>query len=1497
MNFYRIFSTFGVLLLVFCASVCAGADIRVRVTWGGGETNAFYGQIVCTSGPVTELTPLGVEMDAAGTAVLVRGQVVVSQENPKSFNGADITLPWREDGVLKIRFSRDPKMDGALWMDIPLRKLLAEGFSAPLLPGGGRDDGNRLSVKRVPGDALRVRMPRDHVVFEPGETFRCEVAANFLPISEKTEVKLNVQMLRGRETYELHKKQYAFSAGHDAAALPVEIPLPREEGVYDVVFTVTANAVENPLMKPLVKPLTSGPLSGTALDPTKIVLQRRVQLITISPEVRVLDDTGLMTTTRVVEIDPTSPKWWESMNRSFIQLPRWGRNNTGAIGSGDVKIVTGELGSMMELPVKQQTDGFSRTAFSAFPETGSTATEMSGVMDEAGFPKKDAAYCWEAYPLALERIGMPHILEIEYPAGVEQTLGISILEPNSAGAILPVGVDSGIDVPATVVNYAKNGQLWERHRIIFWPKSKTPIILLTNRHTKKSAFYGKMRILSVGNQLPRLMPRREMAVNPTVAVRDPDFLTASGMNPGGVPGENGMYAGQGIPAGHAARVGNPAAGAHVPPPERMVATMFCRPIFPDFFSATKMPGGSAEFTLSDWLTFHDGAKRMVEYLNYVGYNGLFLSIYADGSTIYPSRMLGSTPRFDSGAFFNTGQDLVQKDVAEMLFRLCDRESITFVPMMDFSSPIPELEVAARFPMADPHAAHEPGVIRWTDAEGNEMTTRQGAGKEDIPRYNILHPRVQRVILACVAEVVLRYEHHPSFGGISLQLTDESIFVLPPPHWGMDPVTMEQFVAETKMNLQGTYEQRVKTLSSGPGKTAWMQWRAAKLALFYRQVAALLNRVPQAKLYLTGTDFLNEANHPELHPQLSSQPGQQVSARDILMQAGICMEFLQKDPKIVVPRCQKLVSGGNLSASAAGLGWQQAPGTYRTFQTQNTLATAFYHRPETLRLPAFDALSPYQPTFTWGMSHMTPAGSANRRRFAESLAMMDAQVILDGGWAPMLGQEDAIRSAIRVIRQLPPTRFAPARMSKTDEWRSQPIIFRSTVSGGKNFIYAINMTPFPLEGMVYLQPDASLRYGEPASAVGRNAVRLGTQRDETLAQDVRGTYWRVSLAPYQVEALRTEGPAVALYDPVASFPSSLEAAFQQQSLDLYGRLHGLKTPPLYMGLRNASFEDVSTAAESIPQWYVSVPKTAMNVPQGSARLDRQTAYSGNASLHMQSSGGPLKIMSQPFTTTATGRVSVSVWVKTGKSTKKSPLRVILEGDHHGILYRRTAMIHFPQGIMTPTPQDMSGRGEWTPYLIHVNDLPLENVTNMRLGFELTDAGELWLDNIHLSDMNFSPDEQRELARQLDAFRVRLQHGDLVSCVNFLEGYWPRFLRENIQPASISPQGMEMPDNSALPTDAVMAGHHAQAGSRAHVGESAGQPRGAGGASAVKPASAAGEKENAASSHGPKLPSLPSPPNLFQRQPEAEAPPPPPPVPKPPEKKKKSSLDKIRSFLHL
>ena len=179
-----------------------------------------------------------------------------------------------------------------------------------------------------------------------------------------------------------------------------------------------------------------------------------------------------------------------------------------------------------------------------------------------------------------------------------------------------------------------------RHRVVFWPRSTTPILILTNHRDDAPALYGRIRVLSGPPELP----------GRAVTAQDST---------------------------------------------RLLGVYYERPLFPENFSASDVLDPVSGRNLNDWVTFQQGGSRLVQYLKHIGHNSAMLSVLHEGSTIYPSRLLEPVAKYDNGMYFANGQDPVRKDVLEMLFRLFDREGLRLVPAVQFAAPLPELEAALR----------------------------------------------------------------------------------------------------------------------------------------------------------------------------------------------------------------------------------------------------------------------------------------------------------------------------------------------------------------------------------------------------------------------------------------------------------------------------------------------------------------------------------------------------------------------------------------------------------------------------------------------------------------------------------------------------------------------------------------------------------------------------------------------------------------------------------
>src|SRR4029450_3813102 len=78
------------------------------------------------------------------------------------------------------------------------------------------------------------------------------------------------------------------------------------------------------------------------------------------------------------------------------------------------------------------------------------------------------------------------------------------------------------------------------------------------------------------------------------------------------------------------------------------------------------PSASPRRVFDDWLTFYEAGQRMVSTLKHGGYNAGVLSGVHEGGALYPSKILAPTPKYDTGVYFESGQDPIRKDVLELI---------------------------------------------------------------------------------------------------------------------------------------------------------------------------------------------------------------------------------------------------------------------------------------------------------------------------------------------------------------------------------------------------------------------------------------------------------------------------------------------------------------------------------------------------------------------------------------------------------------------------------------------------------------------------------------------------------------------------------------------------------------------------------------------------------------------------------------------------------------
>lgn len=1216
-------------------------NLKLRIAWGGGAERIWHGSVRLSNGEWSGLSALGIEADEPGSIWIDGSAIEIRQRSPRAYDGVDVKLTADLEAQLTIALAND-NGEPPTQVSVPLRTLVQQTHSSPL-----DDVGNRLTIARAPGDRLRVETERDALVFSPGELFPIKVEP-YLVDQGANKVRLLAHITSNPAGQSMWHEEY--EAGPEGTDTAITLRVPEIEGVYDLTISATtpSGRIGRRIAQTLRKPLA----------------ERKIQFVVLEP--RPAPSEAPATLTKVVEINPMNPRWWER----FANLPLMPGLRKGPLGNGDAAPWEHPaLGAMIQLG------------------PGGTAPNLS----------------WEAYPLPINQPGQAHVLEVEYPSDVPQAMGISLIEPNAAGAVVPIGLDSGVYVSD---EEAESVPALARHRIVFWPRTKTPLVLITNRRQGARVVHGRISVLTA--------PPSQFS------------MLALGRTGGGSV--------------------LPPAFPDAQPPERLWAGYLDRPLVAENFSALEALDPTNRRSLDDWNTFYQGAGRLVTYARHVGLGGMMLSVYADGSAIYPSQVLQPTPRYDTGVFFTSGQDPRRKDVLEVLFRMFDREQLTLIPALQFAAPLPALEELRR------QAGPESDGLEWIGADGRTWLATQAAQQGLAPYYNVLNPRVQEAMLAAVRELTVRYAAHESFGGVSLQLCPEGFSLLPGEDWGYDDLTIAQFERDTKLRVPASGTDRFAARSkylTGPGRAAWLQWRAAVLAGFHRRLRdEVEGRHQGAKLYLAGGTMLdNRQTQLRLRPTLPRS----TTLEEALLELGIRPQDYRDQEGLVLLRPQTLRPQAMAPPSKAS-DWESwlAPGEAdRLFAGAHAPGSLFYHEPQKARLSSFDAKSPFgtSNTHTWLVSQFSPSGDRNRRRFIHALATLDAHEMFDGGWLLPLGQEDSLREVLATYRQL------PAQPFKTLAGEFQPLTIRTLSRGGQSYIYLVNDSAWEV--------GATLTLDLPSDC---HLEKLGESRASTLTRSPGSSQWQLTLRPYDLVAARFSSPRVTVRQAQVTTSEQVTLALQRRIRDLSARVRALGTPMPLAVLENPNFE-LPPGEGDVPGWSAEVPVG------GTVQFDAQHKAAGAQSLKLTSNGPNTRITSGGFSPPATGRVAVEVRLRASHASRPPSVRIFLEGEMGDARFERHGVIP-AVGAGATTP------GEWMNYSFPIGYLPQEGLDQLRIGIELIGAGEVWVDDVQIFDLAFEKTERYELSKLISLASVVLEKRQLADCAQLLEGYWPQFLVANV-----------------------------------------------------------------------------------------------------------------------
>ena len=217
---------------------------------------------------------------------------------------------------------------------------------------------------------------------------------------------------------------------------------------------------------------------------------------------------------------------------------------------------------------------------------------------------------------------------------------------------------------------------------------------------------------------------------------------------------------------------------------------------------------------------------------------------------------------------------------------------------------------------------------------------------------------------------------------------------------------------------------------------------------------------------------------------------------------------------------------------------------------------------------------------------------------------------------------------------------------------------------------------------------------------------------------------------------------------SSISDQVRQGLERRIEDLGARVAALGTPQPINVMENSGFE-ASAEGEQIAGWSTEIGAG------GTAAVDALQRHNGKHSLKLTSGGQPVAITSAPFDPPATGRLAVEVWLRTAEAVRQPSLRIAVEGQLRDGKFD-------PYGVIPAVGASAKAPGEWMRYSFPLDHLPADGLANLRAKFELTSAGDVWIDDVQVFDLAFSETERKELVKLLSLASLSLERGQVSDC---------------------------------------------------------------------------------------------------------------------------------------
>lgn len=1306
------------------------SQIEIRCQWGGGGQRTFVGSLELLGGELLNRRVLTMGIDAPVSTQQRGNTVRINHLTATDFGGVDLLIAPESDSSevkIRIKLASLESPNSKAEFTVALSQLTQEPAIEVL-----DDSGNRISVSRSKSDQIQVDVGRPHLVFDAGEQwqFRCRPS---VPSLESNELQGTVEISKQGSPLSLQRKSVKFerqpNRSWDWAAIDFQVP--EAEGIYHVEICV--DSLRHQAKKSL---------------PSDKIL-RRVEFVVLAKAAATQNDQEWQL---VLDIDLVRDFDHDLPGQSLLNKEKRLLPPIPMLAFGP------SLESLAKRLEKKQTMGNDRRRYLKYDDETLLQLQVAG---------------WQTIPLQFAEVSLPYAIEIDYLSTGPLSFGCSLLEQDGDGQVTADGFDFGVFLPETIVSSPSASQI-KTHRFMVWPNSKKSHLLMVNRHQTHPVAIKAVRVLKSHGRLPM---KTEVAKAPSEQLPMSNRLAEgpADVQESLLPLSNESNAATEPLQADASIVGKDS-GSQRRQLYAMIENI-------DFKREYNSPAGVDPLTgqpLDDWTCFYLATDRMIQQLKAGGFDGAYLTVMTDGTSLFPSSLLAPSPKCDTGVFFSDGRDPVRKDVLELVLRMFEREGLKLIPMLAFNSPLPELE-----------------ELRSASGDvGLDLVSKSGArhrfgSDPSLPMYNPLDVRVQHSISEVVAEIGQRYRGHSALAGVALACRPDTATLLPGSRWGYDSMTLNNFVHQ---NSQLEVDRPVSVSSVARFESEWLIWRCEKMANWYDRMGQVLTtQSNSARLYVAPIDLYRNA---ELASRIAPNLHRTIDFEKLLIQMGLADRSVtpqsgKRATKVVRLIPHRLAFDRSTIQQRSNAAVKNAKQIDSVFRNSGFAGDLFHHRGQWAHFLQLQQLKPFarQKTPLVRMQRLGPGQKFSRQRFVEAIVKQDSRMIVDGGWRS-LANDPGCDDLLEVFRQLPAQSFIGVANKTLAGIDSLPVVVRQLSWNGKTIFYIANASPW----------NAKVTLNVPA----KNAS--GEQAIQSLSKA------KFALSKTNSDRVDVELPPFGLVGGVSSEGAIMSYSFdwsQEVAVDLRKRIFALQLKlqqalrvPAVDTLVNPDFNLLADTDQAIGGWEIGdQPKSAFQLQQaGQVGNDPQPETPPNADSFLRVSGvgdGISWIRSHPLKPTSTGRLSISVLLRIPADAKrptdakrqveeKPPvIRVAVDGRAANSDYYRFGVVGQE---LKRLPASQLVDSDWKRFAVHFDDLP-DQLSDLRIGFDVIGAGVVDIAKVRLYDRWFDEKDARAITQLLaSADAMSLQPARFDRCRRLLEEYWAVFLNEYFSLQSV-PRGAD------------------------------------------------------------------------------------------------------------